>query len=56
MKFVVTFGVGALAVKLVRFVEGGWGLGAVFPALGVISCLLVSVIVLLVRITPRMRS
>lgn len=56
MKFVLTFGVGALAVKLVRSVEAGYGIDAVFPALGMVSILLVCCILLLVRVTPPLRS
>ncbi len=55
MKFVLTFGVGALAVKLVHFVETSWSLPLVLPALAWVSMLLVAVIGLLVRITPRVR-
>jgi MFS family permease len=34
MKFVLTFGAGALSVKMVKLVEQGWGLPSIFPALG----------------------
>ena len=51
-KFVMTFGVGALAVILVGWVDGHWGLAAVFPALALISTALVATILLLMRKTP----
>ena len=46
-KFILTFGVGALAVKLVGAIESTRGIEAVFPALGVISTALVLTILLL---------
>jgi predicted MFS family arabinose efflux permease len=51
VKFVLTFGVGALAVKLVEAIESALDLGAVFIALGVGSSLLVAAILLLIRRT-----
>ena len=48
IKFVLTFGVGALAVKLAAFIETTSGITAIFPALGVTSIILVAVIVLLI--------
>jgi MFS family permease len=56
MKFVLTFGVGALAIKLIKMVEHGWGLNAVFPSLGIVSLALIGVIGVLILFTPRMRS
>jgi len=56
MKFVVTFGVGALAVKMIKMVEHTWGLEAVFPSLGIVSLALVGAIGVLIVFTPRMRS
>ncbi|MEN8199117.1 MAG: MFS transporter [Thermodesulfobacteriota bacterium] len=56
LKFVVTFGVGSLAVKMVHFIEAGQGIEAVFPMLGFVSILLLGVIALLIRATPPMRS
>ncbi len=47
-KFVLTFGVGALAVKMAAFIEITAGIGAIFPALGFTSLILVAVIVLLI--------
>ena len=56
MKFVLTFGVGALAVQLVRYVEKAQGIGFVFPTLGLISIVLVLVIALLIWRVPPLRS
>ncbi len=56
MKFVLTFGVGAVAVQIVRLVEQKYGLSAVFPVLGLVSIALVLVIVLLIRKVPPLRS
>ncbi|MBU2548554.1 MAG: MFS transporter [Proteobacteria bacterium] len=50
-KFVLTFGVGSLAVKLVGWIERGWGLTAVFPALGLVSLLLVLSILVLIKVS-----
>ncbi len=47
-KFVLTFGVGSIAVKMVGFVEQSRGISYVFPVLGMISLALVAVIVLLI--------
>jgi MFS transporter, FSR family, fosmidomycin resistance protein len=51
MKFILTFGVGALAVKMVEYIDVTWGVEATFLALGLTSVLLVGFIVLLIRIT-----
>lgn len=56
MKFVVTFGVGSFAVKLVEMVKSGGTLNGVYPVLGSISILLVITILLLIKVTPSMRS
>jgi len=56
MKFVFTFGVGALAVKMIKLVEHGWGLEAVFPSLGLVSLALVGAIGVLIVFTPKMQS
>jgi len=55
-KFVLTFGVGALAVKMVKSIESGYGIEAVFPALGVTSILLVGVILVLIMNTRRIKG
>ncbi|MCI5124018.1 MAG: MFS transporter, partial [Candidatus Electrothrix sp. AR5] len=56
MKFILTFGVGALAVKLIKIVEQGWGLPFFFPVLGTISVLLVIMIGVLIISTQHIRS
>ncbi len=55
MKFVLTFGVGALAVKMIKQVEQAWGLEAIFPSLGLVSLALVLAIGVLIRLTPKMK-
>lgn len=50
-KFVLTFGVGALSVKMIKIIETSFGIEAVFYALGAVSIVLVSVIVLLIQKT-----
>lgn len=50
-KFILTFGVGALAVPLVGRIQASWGIEACFSALGTISLALVAVAYLLVRKT-----
>ncbi len=47
-KFVLTFGVGSVAVKMIGFVEQSKGISYVFPVLGITSLALVVVIVLLI--------
>ncbi|MCW5202556.1 MFS transporter [Desulfobulbus sp. US4] len=56
MKFILTFGVGALSVKLIKITEQGWGLPLVFPVLGTISVLLVLMIGVLIVSTQHIRS
>lgn len=48
-KFILTFGVGALAVKMAGFVEKGYGIESVFLVLGLFSFLLVASILLLMK-------
>jgi len=56
MKFVLTFGMGALAVKGVEAIEKSHGITWVYPALGCVSTLLVFTIgVLIVRMGSRRR-
>jgi predicted MFS family arabinose efflux permease len=47
-KFVLTFGVGALAVKMVKSIELSFGIETVFYALGTTSIVLVGVIAMLI--------
>jgi hypothetical protein len=53
MKFVLTFGVGAMAVKGVQAIESGYGIQWIYPALGCVSTVLVMTIGLLI---VRLRS
>lgn len=55
-KFVLTFGVGALAVKLVGRVQEGWGIAAVIPSMGLISLCLVGMILILIQVTRSKRD
>ena len=53
MKFVLTFGMGAMAVKGVQAIESGYGIQWVYPALGCVSIVLVMTIgLLIVRMRP----
>ncbi|MBC8208526.1 MAG: MFS transporter [Desulfobulbaceae bacterium] len=56
LKFVLTFGIGALSVKMVGWVEGLWNLNSVYVALALVSLLLVATIAVLARMTPPMKS
>ena len=51
MKFILTFGVGSFAVKMLQYIESRWNVEASFVALGVVSILLVATILLLIRHT-----
>lgn len=54
LKFILTFGVGALAVKMVQWIDSSWGVEAVFPALAAMSVVIVATIMVLIRQTnPR---
>lgn len=55
-KFILTFGVGALAVKMAGRVEATWGLEANFPVLSAVSLALVTMVVVLIIRTPGMRA
>lgn len=55
-KFILTFGVGSLAVKMVGVIKMNWGIELVFPSLGLVSVLLVMGIVLMIFKTPRLQS
>ena len=47
LKFILTFGVGSLSVKMVEIVKISWGFVAVFQVLAMVSLLLVATILLL---------
>lgn len=53
LKFVLTFGVGALAVLMAKSIQATWGIEKVFTALGALSIMLVSVILVLIRATRK---
>jgi MFS family permease len=52
-KFVLTFGVGALSVKMIKAIETAFSIETVFYALGLTSIILVGVIVVLIYKTRR---
>lgn len=47
-KFILTFGVGAVAVKMIKEIKLNYSIEAVFPFLGLVSTILVMVIILLI--------
>ena len=49
LKFVFTFGVGALGVKMIQGIDSLWAIQTVFYALGTISVLIVISILFLIR-------
>lgn len=51
VKFVLTFGVGSLAVKMVSGVQSAFGIDAVFTALAMVSLMLVATVLILIRVT-----
>jgi len=52
-KFVVTFGVGALAIKIIGFMEHQSGISSVFQLLAVFSIILVFIVIFLIFTTTR---
>jgi MFS family permease len=53
LKFILTFGVGALAVHMVGGIESAWGIKWVFPALGLVSVgIVLSILILIFRSKP----
>ncbi len=54
IKFVFTFGIGSVAVKMVEWVQAGYGIERVFTALALVSVLLVATIGVLIRNTPNL--
>ena len=56
IKFILTFGVGSLAVKMIGAIKMNWGIELIFPSLGLVSVLLVGGIVLMISKTPRLNS
>jgi len=55
-KFILTFGVGSLAVKMVEEIKVYWGIELVFPALALVSLVLVGIIALLISRTGPLKS
>ncbi len=53
MKFILTFGVGAFAVKMIQRIEAAWNIEAAFVALGLVSVILVGTILVLIAWTNR---
>ncbi len=51
VKFILTFGVGSLAVRMVGWIKQAWSLPAVFIAMTLISGLIVTSILVLFRVT-----
>ncbi|MDM8542376.1 MFS transporter [Desulfococcaceae bacterium HSG9] len=51
LKFILTFGIGAFAVLMAKSIQASYGIETVFVALGSISILLVSVILVLIGAT-----
>jgi MFS family permease len=56
LKFILTFGVGSVAVIMIEHIEAAWSIEAAFVALAIISVILVSVIVVLIGWTNRVPS
>ncbi len=54
MKFILTFGVGSLAVKMMQWIETNWGVDASFTALGAVSVLItITIVVLILKTSPQ---
>ncbi len=53
LKFVLTFGVGSLAVQLVAWLQSTWGIEAVFTGLGITSICIAVTIVVLIAVSNR---
>ena len=54
VKFVLTFGIGALAVELAGLVQASWGLSAVYLGIAGFTALVLVAIVTLISRTPKM--
>jgi MFS family permease len=55
LKFIFTFGVGALSVKAIKAIETSFGIESIFTFLGFVSIVLVSVIGLLILATSKQK-
>ncbi len=56
LKFIFTFGVGALSVKAIKAVETSFGIECIFTFLGFVSIILVSVIGILILVTSKQKT
>jgi hypothetical protein len=52
-KFILTFGVGSVAVKMVESIETAYGIERVFPVIGFVSMAMVVTIVILISVTQK---
>lgn len=55
-KFILTFGVGAVAVKAIKEIKLGFGIETVFPFLGLVSLMLVTVVMILIVVSKPVKS
>jgi MFS family permease len=53
LKFVLTFGVGSVGVKMVAWIQSVWGMEAIFTSLGITSIGITAAILVLIAITNR---
>ncbi len=56
MKFILTFGFGALSVKLIQVVKNTWGMNSIFLCIGLVSTLLCCVVLVLIKKTGPIKS
>ncbi len=56
MKFILTFGVGALSVKFIEFVKTEWGIESIFMFIGLVSTFLCCVVVFLIKKTQPIKA
>ncbi len=56
VKFVLKFGVGALAVRLIGWIKDAWSIQAVFLMMAMVSVLVVAIIFLLITVTGPMSA
>jgi len=56
VKFVLKFGVGALAVQLVGWIKAAWSIQAVFIMMAIVSLLVVATIIVLIIVTRPLKA
>ena len=56
VKFVLKFGVGALAVQLIGWIKEAWSIQSVFIVMAIISVLVVAIIFLLIAVTRPLKA